>query len=83
VKIDEKGNPEEFIILTEDSTPLELTRIYSVAMNSYMTQVYKYGHSDPGQSLFITTADALISFLKNHNTVRSYRGERRVQVADN
>jgi 5'-nucleotidase len=82
VKIDEKGNPEEFIILTEDGTPLELTRIYSVAMNSYMTQVYKYGHSDPGQSLFITTADALISFLKNHNTVRSYRGERRVQVAD-
>lgn len=81
MKIDAEGNPEVFIILTEDGAPLELTRIYSVALNSYMTRVYKYGHSDPGQSLFITTADALISYLKKHSIVRSYRGEKRVQVA--
>lgn len=80
VKIDAEANPEVFIILTEDGAPLELTRIYSVAMNSYMTQVYKYGHNDPGQSLFITTADALISYLKKQSTVRSYRGEKRVQI---
>jgi 5'-nucleotidase len=80
VKTDGAGNPEEFTILTDGGSPLEINRIYSVAMNSYMTQVYKYGHSDPGQSLFITTADALISFLKNHNPVRSYRGEKRVHA---
>lgn len=80
VKIDAEGNPKEFIILTEDGAPLVMTRIYSVAMNNYMTQVYKYTHSDPGQSLFITTADALISYLKKQNTVRSYRGEKRVQI---
>jgi len=83
VKVDAESNPTEFIILNEDGTPLELTRTYSVAMNSYMTQVYKYGHSDPGHSLFITTADALISYLKKHNTVRSYRGEKRVQITRN
>ena len=80
VKTDGAGNPEEFTILTDGGAPLEMNRIYSVAMNSYMTQVYKYVRSDPGQSLFITTADALISYLKNHNPVRSYRGEKRVNV---
>ncbi len=83
VKVDGEGNPSEFVILAEDGTPLELTRIYTVAMNSYMTQVYKYGHSDPGHSLFITTADALISYLKKHNTVRSYRGEKRFKITRN
>lgn len=79
VKIDAEGNPE-FIIVTEDGTPLQMTRIYSVAMNNYMTQVYKYERSDPGQSLFFTTAEALIRHLKKQGTVRSYRGESRVQV---
>jgi len=80
LKLNAEGNPDEIIILTDGGTPLDRNRIYSVAMNSYMTQVYKYGHSDPGQSLFFTTADALISYLKKHNTVRSYRGEKRTQI---
>ncbi len=80
IKTDGAGNLEEFTILTDGGSPLEMNRIYSVAMNSYMTQVYKYVRSDPGQSLFITTADALISYLKNHNPVRSYRVEKRVDV---
>jgi 5'-nucleotidase len=80
IKTDGAGNLEEFTILTDGGSQLEMNRIYSVAMNSYMTQVYKYVRSDPGQSLFITTADALISYLKNHNPVRSYRVEKRVDV---
>ncbi len=80
LKLNAEGNPDEIIILTDDGTPLDRNSVYSVAMNNYMTQVYKYGHSDPGQSLFFTTADALISYLKKHNTVRSYRGEKRVQI---
>jgi 5'-nucleotidase len=81
LKLDAEGNPEEIIILTENGTPLEMNRIYSVAMNSYMTQVYKYQHNDPGQSLFISTADALIGFLKKQNIVRSYQGEKRIHLA--
>jgi 5'-nucleotidase len=80
VKVDTEGNLAEIAILTENGIPLEMNRIYTVAMNSYMTQVYKYEHSDPGQSLFITTADALIRYLKSHNPVRSYRGESRIHV---
>jgi len=81
LKLDADGNPGEITILTENGTPIELNRIYSVAMNSYITQVYRYTHSDPGQSLFITTADALISYLKKQNIIRSYRGEKRIQIA--
>jgi 5'-nucleotidase len=80
VKIDAAGNPAEFIIMTEDSAPLDLNRTYTVAMNSYMTQVYDYEHADPGQSLFFTTADALINYLKKHKELRSYRGEKRVRI---
>src|SRR5690606_38491506 len=63
VKIDAEGNPAVFLIMTDDGAPLDPGRIYSVAMNSYMTQVYDYDHADPGQSLFSTTADALITYL--------------------
>ncbi|MHC1730807.1 MAG: bifunctional UDP-sugar hydrolase/5'-nucleotidase [Bacteroidales bacterium] len=80
VKIDAEGNPAEFIIMTEDGSPLNPDRIYTVAMNSYMTQVYDYEHNDPGQSLFFTTADALIRYLKQEGNIRSYRGEKRVRV---
>jgi 5'-nucleotidase len=80
VKIDTEGDPEKFIILTEDGAPLDMDHIYTVAMNSYMTQVYKYERSDPGQSLFFTTADALITYLKKHTDLRSYRGEKRVKI---
>jgi len=80
VKIDTEGNPAEFIIMTEDGSPLRPDRIYTVAMNSYMTQVYSYEHADPGQSLFFTTADALITYLKKHTELRSYRGEKRVKI---
>lgn len=80
LKIDANGDLEDLTVLTDNGTPLEMNRIYSVAMNSYITQVYKYKHSDPGQSLFISTADALIGYLKKQNTVRSYRGEKRIQI---
>ena len=79
-RINGQGDPEEIKILTEDGKPLDMNRIYTVAMNSYMTQVYKYDHADPGQSLFFTTADALIRYLKQEGNIRSYRGEKRVRV---
>jgi 5'-nucleotidase len=80
LKINAEGNIESITILAENGIPLEMNRIYSVAMNNYMTQVYKYKHSDPGQSLFITTAEALIRYLKSQNPVASYRGKTRIHV---
>lgn len=83
VKVDSGGDPESINILTEDGKPLDMSRTYTVAMNSYMTQVYKYEHADPGQSLFFTTAEALIRYLKEQGNIRSYRDEKRVQLTGN
>lgn len=80
LKLDADGNLADVILLTENGKPLKMDKTYSVAMNSYMTQVYKYEHKDPGQSLYITTADATIDFLKKNKNLRSYKGEKRVQI---
>ncbi len=79
-KVNADGNLEDLTVLTDDGSPIDMNRIYSVAMNSYMTQVYKYQHSDPGQSLFFTTAEALIRYFKKEDTIRSYRGEKRIKI---
>lgn len=80
MKLDSGDDLEDLVLLTEDGAPLNLDQTFMVAINSYMAQVYKYNHSDPGQSLFISTADALISYLKANRNIRSYRGEKRIQI---
>lgn len=79
-KLDASGDLLEVSLMNEEGSPLDMDRTYSVAMNSYMTSVYKYEHNDPGQSLFITTADALISYLKKNPELRSYSGENRIEI---
>jgi len=80
LKLDANGNLADVVLLTESGTPLDMDQTYTVAMNSYMTQVYKYKHSDPGQSLFISTADATINYLRKVQKVKSYRNEKRIQI---
>ena len=80
LKLDASGHLADLVLLTEGGSPLDMDQSYSVAMNNYMTQVYKYEHSDPGQSLFIETADAIITYLKKDQELRSYRGENRIQI---
>jgi 5'-nucleotidase len=78
--LDENGSLSDVVLLTEHGTPLDMGQTYTVAMNNYITQVYKYEHSDPGQSLYLETADATITYLKKIQKVRSYRGEKRIQI---
>ena len=80
LSLDAKGELEDITLLTESGNLLDMDQTYTVAMNSYMTQVYKYNHGDPGQSLFIETADETIAYLKKIRNVRSYRSEKRIQI---
>lgn len=80
VKVGQDGNLTDVTLLTACGEPLDMTKTYTVAMNNYMMQVYKYQHADPGHSLFITTAEATIGYLKKTGNIRSYRGEKRVEV---
>lgn len=80
LKVSSDGKLADVTLLTESGSPLDMNKTYTVAMNNYMAQVYRYKHSDPGQSLFITTADATIAYLKRIQKIKSYRGEKRIQV---
>ncbi len=80
LKMSSDSNLADITLLTESGSPLDMNKTYTVAMNNYMTQVYRYKHSDPGQSLFITTADATIAYLKRIQKIKSYRGEKRIQI---
>ncbi|MBJ2176458.1 bifunctional metallophosphatase/5'-nucleotidase [Aureibaculum sp. A20] len=80
LKRDANNDLLDITLLTESGSPLNMNKTYKVAMNNYMTQVYKYKHNDPGQSLFITTADATITYLKNIKKVKSYSKEKRVLI---
>jgi 5'-nucleotidase/UDP-sugar diphosphatase len=80
LKVSSDGKLADITLLTESGSPLDMNKTYTVAMNNYMAQVYRYKHSDPGQSLFITTADATIAYLKRIQKIKSYRGEKRIQL---
>ncbi|MBP7507577.1 MAG: bifunctional metallophosphatase/5'-nucleotidase [Prolixibacteraceae bacterium] len=78
VEKDKNGNLANVTLLTEKGDLLNLDKTYNVAMNSYMSAVYKYDHNDAGQSQFKTSADNMIEYLKKNKVIRSYRGENRI-----
>jgi 5'-nucleotidase / UDP-sugar diphosphatase len=80
VRVSADGNLSDVTLITDSGAPLDMNKTYTVAMNNYMTQVYRYSHADPGRSLYISTADATIGYLKELRNVGSYRGEKRVDV---
>jgi len=78
IKKDDNGNLSDVTLLDQNGSLLNLDKTYNVAMNSYMSAVYKYDHKDPGQSQFKTSADNMIEYLKKNKNIRSYRGENRI-----
>jgi len=61
------------VMLGADGKPLDPGKNYNVAMNNYMAGTYQFDHQDPGTTSTLTTAEALISFLKSRKTV-NYHG---------
>jgi 5'-nucleotidase / UDP-sugar diphosphatase len=80
LKLDSNGNLVDVTLYTDKGNLFDLEKTYTVAMNSFMAVVYKYDHKDPGQSIFRTTAEGTIEYLKALQKVRSYRGEKRVNI---
>ncbi|MCK9254365.1 MAG: bifunctional metallophosphatase/5'-nucleotidase [Bacteroidales bacterium] len=73
-------NIEDIIFYSEAGEVLDMEKTYSVSMNSYMASVYKYEHLDLGTGQFITTAENMIEYLKELETVPSYKNEKRVEI---
>jgi 2',3'-cyclic-nucleotide 2'-phosphodiesterase (5'-nucleotidase family) len=59
--------------------PLDPSKDYTVAMNNYMAATYKFDHRDDGQAVQVTTAEALIGYLKNHPGL-NYSGVARAKL---
>lgn len=78
LKIDGDGKLVDLELITEKGEQLDMNKTYTVSMNSYMASVYSFEHKDKGQSLYLTTANNMIDYLKKLGTVKSYRGENRV-----
>jgi 2',3'-cyclic-nucleotide 2'-phosphodiesterase (5'-nucleotidase family) len=70
------------IELISDSTgkPLDSTRTYTVAMNSYIAASYHFDHAEPGVTGSITTAEILINYLKAKKRVNYANVKRAVLI---
>ncbi|MDO5036062.1 MAG: bifunctional UDP-sugar hydrolase/5'-nucleotidase [Porphyromonas sp.] len=78
--VDADNNLKDVILLQEDGAPLDMSKKYKMALNSYAATTYKFEHLDPGTSLNQVTADAVISYLRSIKTIPSYQGMKRIEV---
>lgn len=56
---------------------LDVTKTYSVGINSYISATYKFNHADPGSTNYNTTAQTLLDYLGEVKKV-NYAGVKRV-----
>jgi 5'-nucleotidase / UDP-sugar diphosphatase len=64
-------------MLDKKMKPLDESKTYKVALNSYVAASYHFDHADPGTTSYTTTAQALIDYLTKVKTV-DYKGTRRI-----
>lgn len=85
-QIEKKGDQIEGVkdieLLTVEDKPLDLAKRYKVVLNSYMATVYQFPHKEAGQSLYVTTADETIKWLKELGSVPDYSNEKRIQIVE-
>jgi 2',3'-cyclic-nucleotide 2'-phosphodiesterase (5'-nucleotidase family) len=63
-------------IRDKEGRPLNPTKDYLVAMNSYMAASYRFDHRDPGTTSSATTVQVLIEFLEEMKNI-NYSGVKR------
>lgn len=79
---DEIVKVKDVELLTVDDKPMDLNKSYKVVINNYMATVYKFPHKEKGKSLYVTTADATIEWLKELGAVPDYSTERRIHIIE-
>jgi len=74
-----EGQIKNIQVRMDDGSRLNMQKTYKVVMNSYLSAVSKYEKADPGQSLFITSAEMTIRYLEKQPAV-DYKGVKRMNV---
>lgn len=70
---------KDVVMKLDNGKKVKKSGVYNVAMNSYIASSYKFDHKDPGQSLFMTTAEALINYITSKHEV-NYKGVKRAFI---
>lgn len=79
VMVDSAQVLKDLQLLGRDGNVLNPDKEYSVGISSYVASSYHFEHRDAGESLYTTTAQTLIDFLKAKKIV-DYKGVKRAFV---
>ena len=78
--ISKGGNGKaELKMFDRSGKPLKEVKIYTVALNSYVSAAYTFEHRDPGTTLELTTEDCLIRYLDYRHKV-NYKDTERAKL---
>lgn len=75
VKTDDEGYPKS-VVIKPDHGRYSSDAIFKVAMNSYMASTVRFESLNDGESMFMTSEEMTIQYLKTKKTI-SYNGVRR------
>ena len=79
VVTDQNGACREVTMSDMNGITLKPDHEYTVGINSYIAASYKFEHRDPGSTSYLTSAQALIEYLKEVGQV-NYSGVKRIFV---
>ena len=77
--VDKNKNLQKIEIKDKEGSPLHHDSTYTVGLNSYITSSYNFKHQDKGKSLYVTTAENMINFIKQKQKI-NYSGEERIFI---
>lgn len=77
--LDKNDNLQKIEIRDKEGNTLHPDSTYTVGLNSYITSSYDFKHRDEGQSLYVTTAENIIKYIKQKETI-NYTGEKRTFI---
>jgi 2',3'-cyclic-nucleotide 2'-phosphodiesterase (5'-nucleotidase family) len=78
--ISSKGKKKSIKILDKNGIALNKSKKYAVGMNSYMYSTSKFAHKDPGISMNVNSADVLIKYIENKQTLDYGKIEPRIVI---
>lgn len=80
--VDNDKKLKRIVIKTEEGDSLHPDSTYTVGLNSYISDSYKFDHKDQGESMYVTTAENIISYIQKKGSI-DYAGEERITVKQN
>jgi 2',3'-cyclic-nucleotide 2'-phosphodiesterase (5'-nucleotidase family) len=78
--ITSEGKKKSIEILDKTGVALDKSKKYTVGMNSYIYSTVKFAHADDGVSMNVNTADVLIKYIENRQTIDYSKVRRRITV---